>query len=201
MKRIQNVFFIAALLAGFFLIMHLGARANEAQEQADPNPSFARTVSFSPDNDLLQAKDLDVESGAAYTVDGATAIRATMRISIPYGFETPLPVLADGRDVIASGHGGCTADEQVTIAVTITQSASGAAATGETVQTCTGELQTWSAMVTVDTTSSFASGAAEACGLATTSSGGYVTDSFDWCRDVELLRLERQIFVPVIWKP
>jgi hypothetical protein len=128
-------------------------------------------------------------------------IRATLRISIPYGFDTPLPVLAEGRDVIASGHGGCTADEQVTVAVTITQSTSGAIATGQTQQTCTGELQTWSVRVTANTTATLATAPGEACGLASTREGGYVTDTYDWCKDVDLLRLDQRVFLPVNISP
>ena len=58
----------------------------------------------------------------------------------------PLPIQAAGRLVVASRHGGCTADEQVTVAITITQSTSGAIATGETGQTCTGKLQNWTSV-------------------------------------------------------
>ena len=72
-------------------------------------------------------------------------------------------------------------------AVTVNQSATTAQATGETGQTCTGELQTWSLTVMADTVSSFAAGPAQACGLAVTSQGGYETDRFDWCRDVDLV--------------
>ncbi|MGD8791063.1 MAG: hypothetical protein PVF47_00815 [Anaerolineae bacterium] len=132
--------------------------------------------------------------------EDAPAINATRRISIPYGFESLLPVLEDGRAVLAGGHGGCTEDQQVTIAITITQSISTAVATGTTEQTCTGELQIWRMRAMADTTSSFADGPAEACGLATTRDAGYVTDTYDWCVDVDLIRLDHQIYLPLTAK-
>jgi hypothetical protein len=201
MQRIKIVSVMAMLIAGFFFLKHLNAHANAPQEHENPQQSYARARSLSSGPQRPQSTDLDAAADAADVVDRAPEIQATRRISIPFGFQTPLPVLADGRDVLASGHGGCTAEEQVTIAITITQSTSGAVATGEKVQTCTGELQLWDAAVSSDTTSSFTNGAAEACGLATTRNGGYVTDTFDWCRDVDLLRLEQRIFLPSILKP
>jgi hypothetical protein len=173
-----NALFIVALMAGFLLVLCLNAPAAVARAQAPQPPDPA-------------------DPGGAYGADGGTGIQATTRISIPFGFQTPLPALHAGRDVLASGHGGCTADELVTVVVTVTQSSSGAVATGEHQWTCTGELQTWSLLVAANTSASFSSAAGQACGLATTRSGGYVTDSFDWCKDVDLLRLDQQLYLPV----
>jgi hypothetical protein len=83
----------------------------------------------------------------------------------------------------------------------VTQSATTAQATGETGQTCTGELQTWSLTVMADTVSSFAAGPAQACGLAVTSQGGYETDRFEWCRDIDLVTFDYQIYLPLVLGP
>lgn len=131
----------------------------------------------------------------------APSLRPSLRISIPYGFDTPLPVINGGGEVVASGHGGCTDGQQVTIAVTVTQTTSGAVATGEKVQDCTGEEQNWSAIATVDTVDLLAAGTAEACGLATTRDNGSVTDTFDWCVDVDLVEADISTYLPIIMKP
>jgi hypothetical protein len=73
-------------------------------------------------------------------------------------------------------------------------------ATGEKVQDCTGELQTWSALTTAATSDLFVNGAAEACGFATTREGEYVTDTFTWCKDVDLIALNEQTYLPIIAK-
>jgi hypothetical protein len=115
-------------------------------------------------------------------------IQATYRISIPYGIASPLPLSSDGQNVVVTGHGSCTAGEQVTVVVTVTQSTTGASGTGQVQQTCAGEsqLQYWTAIVTADTSASFEAGSAHAFGLATTRSDGDVTDSFEWDRDLTL---------------
>lgn len=127
-------------------------------------------------------------------------MRSSLRISIPYGFDTPLPILNGGSEVIASGHGGCTDGQQVTVAITITQAASSAVATGEKVQNCNGMLQTWSAVTTATTSDLFVNGAAEACGFATTRDGTYITDTFNWCKDVNLVELNEQTYLPIAIK-
>jgi hypothetical protein len=134
-------------------------------------------------------------------LDSAQEIRATNLISIPYGFDSPLPLLMGGREVVASGHGGCTADEQFTVAITITQSTSGAVATGQMEDTCTGKLQDWSGLTTAESTSSLTADAAEACGRATTRADGYVTDTYEWCLGVDLNLLDHQLYFPTILNP
>lgn len=196
MKHLQTIIVIVTLIAGVFIPKPLNAQANAPPISVNFQRTFARVV-FIP---LRYHAYANPQSLSLRTIDEAPLIRATRRISIPFGFETPLPVLSEGRDVVASGHGGCTADEQVTVAITITQSASGAVATGELAQTCSGELQTWYFRVTADTPDSFTNAAAEACGLATTRDGGYVTGTFDWCKDVELVLLEPRLYLPMILK-
>jgi hypothetical protein len=129
------------------------------------------------------------------------AIQPRLFISIPFGINPTLPVLDTGQEVMVSGHGGCTQDELVTVVLTVTQSTSGAVATGQKELTCTGEPQTWSAPVTAESTTSFATNPAEACGTATTYDGIYQTDTFDWCRDVDLIRMDHSDYLPMIVKP
>ena len=128
----------------------------------------------------------------------APALRATRRISIPYGYQTPLPIMNAGHEVVASGHGGCTVGQQATVAITITQSMNNAIATGEDVHMCTGQLHLWNATVTADSASLFTNGDAEACGFATTrDSSGEVTDTYKWCRDVVLVSVEPELYLPL----
>ncbi len=178
-------------MAGFSFVQYSTLKANDTHKRASSHQSFAKTI-------FLHSTGADVETRAMNTAITAPAIRATHLISIPYGFQTPLPILDSGREVKASGHGGCTAGEQVTVAITITQSTSGAIATGENEHTCTGQLQTWSSVVTADTPSDFVDGAGEACGFATSRDGSDVTDTYKWCRDVVLATLNEQIYLPMV---
>lgn len=130
--------------------------------------------------------------------DNGTLIRSTRRISIPYGFDSPLPLDLAEQRIRASGEGACTAGEDVTIAVTITQAATGATAVGETVASCTGQVQRWSAIAAVQSGAAIAPGTAEACGVATTRQEGEVTDTFEWCRDVAL---HVRVYLPVVIRP
>jgi hypothetical protein len=128
------------------------------------------------------------------TSDSEPALRAPERISIPYGFADHLP-LAAGTIVTASGHGGCTEGEVVTIDVTITQTIGGPAATGQTEQTCTGELQTWDVVATAAPGAGLVDGPATACGLATTRDQyGAETDTYAWCKAVTL---NWQLYLPL----
>ena len=162
----------------------------------------ARTVeNHNQEETILQSDPIKPLSEIEANEINAPPLRASLRISIPYGFDSPRPVINSGREVAASGHGGCTAGEQVTVAVTLTQTISGAEATGETMQVCTGEEQNWSAIATVHTISSLTAGMAEACGLATTRDNGSVTDTFDWCVDVDLVEADVSTYLPIIMKP
>lgn len=162
------------VLAGFLFLRVAAAQAEMASNQAE-------TLRELHENNL--------------------SIHSTQRISIPYGFDTPLPVIDAGRKVVVSGHGGCTAGEQVTVAITVTQASGGAVATGQKEQVCSGELQTWSGIATAVSSSSFANGPAESCGLATTRDNGYVTDTFAWCKDVDLVALTQEIYLPAVLHP
>lgn len=126
------------------------------------------------------------------------SIRATRRISVPFGFNRPLPLMAADFEVQTSGPGGCTAGEDATVAITITQSMSGVYGLGNWSGVCTGQLQIWNTVVTVQTTVPFLPGDALACGFATTKKGGIVTDTFEWCKQVTL---GQELFLPQISKP
>lgn len=199
MKYMLSVLLIAALFAGFFLIVSRSAGMAAAPERIEPQvSSFLSVASKSPQIRLPQSAS---GSLSGHIPGDPFLIQPTLRISIPYGINTPLPVLNAGQDVIVSGHGGCTQDQQVTIALTVTQSTSGALATGQGEQTCTGVFQTWSTLVTSVTTDTFVADPAQACGLATTYDGIYPTDTYDWCRDVDLIRLDHRDYLPMIVKP
>jgi hypothetical protein len=137
-------------------------------------------------------------TGSAIAEDDGPIIQFTELISIPFGFDATLPLMDGGAAVLASGPGACTAGEEISIAITLTQSLGGASATGQWSGTCTGVDQGWKEPVTVASGPLFISGDAEACGHATTRDDGSVTDAMNWCDDVSLMWT---VFLPVIQKP
>jgi hypothetical protein len=127
-------------------------------------------------------------------------IRAPRRISIPFGIAPILPLVNEGRDVVVSGHGGCSAGEMVTIAISITQHGTGAVATGEIVEPCTGVEQQWQLTAAAIISPSFVAGPADACGTATTRLDDEVTDAESWCRaePALLVELNHHLYLPLI---
>lgn len=196
MKVIKLVFVIAFSVIGLLLVKQADTQANDLTKRFNPHEQLKP----------VQAAYLADE---ANMVKDAPALRTTRRISIPYGFRPALPILAAGSQVETTGHGGCTAGEQVTVAITITQPASGAVATGENEHTCTGQLQIWRSVLTADTPTPFEEEAAEACGLATSRDGADITDTYAWCRDVVLVVFDHHLYLPLsvqgeaepIWSP
>jgi hypothetical protein len=176
MSRITSVVLILSLMlvAGFFLGMeargetsqsHLLAKAFQPEDNSRLTNSVAHLNEQSDSGDWPQ-------------------IRATDRISIPFGIEPTLPLGNAGHIVQVRGHGGCTANELVTVQITLTHSTDYTVATGQKAELCSGDLQHWNLIAS--TATPLRSGAAEACGLATTRAGNNVTDTYEWCREVEL---------------
>jgi len=105
---------------------------------------------------------------------------------------TPTVALADfapagslqgnGHQVRVSGHIQCAAGALVRLRVTLTQTASGATGAGETVFTCAGPLQTWSALVVAPGRVPFQAGGVQACGGVTDPRGRVAGTVFQWCR-------------------
>jgi hypothetical protein len=128
------------------------------------------------------------------------AIRAPRRISIPFGIAPILPIVNEGRDVVVAGHGGCSAGEMVTIAISITQHGTGAVATGEIVEPCTGVEQQWQLTAAAIISPSFVAGPADACGTATTRLGDEITDAESWCRaePALLVELDLHLYLPLV---
>lgn len=131
--------------------------------------------------------------------DGGRSVRATERISIPYGFDATLPLTDDGGSVVASGLGACTDGQSITISFTVTQSSTGATATGVWNGDCTGDVQTWTGEGATATPSpNLAGGTATACAFAETSDEEGVTDAQEWCDPVIV---GEAVLMPVIQKP
>lgn len=126
----------------------------------------------------------------------APAIRPSLRISIPFGFASILPLRAGGQEVLVSGHGSCTAGETFTVAVTVTHAATGYAAQGDVAEACAGEdtLQSWELTATADG-AALPRGAAEICGFVRAWDGDAVTGEQTWCVDV---RLGDYAFLPMV---
>ena len=153
------------------------------------------TISLASAQFDVQAQRVNSDGARSGMTEGALqsdgdgpAIQNTERISIPFGITDTLPLRDNGQSVVVIGHGSCTAGETVAVAITVTQSATGASATGQTVQSCAGEetLQVWSLIATTGGYP-LQAGQAEVCGLATSYAGDVATDTFAWCRpDVTL---------------
>jgi len=151
---------------------------------------------------LGQASAIDGGMAANQTGqdNGRQGIRATERISIPYGFDLALPPTNDGNIITASGKGACTAGDDITIAFTVTQSSSEASASGIWNGTCTGDVQTWTKAVTTATPSpNFMIGEGEACAFAETHDGDSVTATQEWCD--RILVATDISFLPNIQRP
>jgi hypothetical protein len=91
-----------------------------------------------------------------------------LRISIPFGFQTPLMLRDVGQRVRVAGHGACTAGEPATIQVTVTQTSTAAVATGQTQEECTGDRQTWGVDASIAAGATFVADPAQACGAVVT---------------------------------
>lgn len=150
-----------------------------------------------PLGEVLNKQENSLPPSNRTTTSESFEIRSTRRISIPYGFDAMLPILPGGAELLASGHGACTADQQVTLAITVTQPSSSAQATAETQQLCSGQLQNWRVTVAPVGPYLFSEGAAEACGFATTRDAGNITDTYEWCRDVALVVVTPRVYVPM----
>jgi hypothetical protein len=175
------------LLAGMGTAIRAGEFSDRDRRRRASQPRFFRTW---PASGLLFSGFHEGQSQQVSRPTLAAAIQeiqSTRRISIPYGFTTPMRLNAEGEVTGVAGHGGCTKGEQVTIAVTLTQTSTTALATGQTQQVCSGELQAWGATVAPVPGAAFAADPAEACGKAVTHDGETITDDFVWCRDVDLV--------------
>ena len=179
MKILYSTFIAVVLIAGALFIETVLARA---QPKSHNHPE--RSISHS-----LPLAHLSSQRAASLAVndeaDGQIEIQATRRISIPFGIAPTLLLYDDGEKVLVNGHGGCTAGETVSVVITVTQT-TGTSAVGQTDEICTGLLQQWHLTAAVTAGAELEATEAEACGVAVTHLDGYVTDSFEWCRDVEL---------------
>lgn len=197
MQLRKGVLTVVLLLAAVFFIVDLPqAQANQISQPASLQQSLAKEIT-SPEQQALQAIGPHNINTTSPSI-GALSLLPTRRISIPFGFRDVLLTMDAGNAVVTGGHGGCTEDQIVTVAVTITQSTSSAIATGETQQTCSGELQQWTFTVTTDTTDYFVNAPGEACGFATTRENGTVTDTYEWCKDIELAAVTSQLYLPAL---
>jgi hypothetical protein len=62
---------------------------------------------------------------------------------------------------------------------------------------CTGFLQTWSAVADTQSVSALNDGPAWVRGLGASRDDGEVTDTFQWCRDVDIVKVEPRSDLPL----
>ncbi len=142
-------------------------------------------------------KDPAVPQKQTVAESGMPVIQSSRRISIPFGFASPLPLLDNGQAVQVMGHGSCTLGQTFTVAVTVTHTASGASAHGNLVdEPCAGEanLQIWQLTATADSYP-LTMGPGETCGLVQTFDGKTVTGEQNWCVDI---LLGDYVYLPVV---
>ena len=190
MKILYSPTIIAVLIAGALFIETAVARVLPESHDYSERSSF-HPLSL-PHLSSQKTAGLAVSDGA----DDQIEIQATRRISIPFGIAPTLFLYNDGEEVLVNGHGGCTANETVSVVITVTQT-TGSSAVGQTDEICTGLLQRWHLTATVMAGAELEATEAEACGIAVTHLDGLVTDSFEWCRDVILAR--PHYYLPLIF--
>lgn len=191
MNHLYSAAIVVTLLATFIL----GGKTEGTIGEGRVRTGAGKLDIASPSTDRRQAHP--AAQGQPAGDDGDRDIRATELFSIPFGFASTLPLSIDGKNVYAIGHGGCTEGEGVTVAVTVTQSATGAVATGQWQGTCTGGLQRWIADAAIVGEDAFEAGTADVCGLATTRSDGEVTATDEWCPE-DGVTLTWRAYVPAI---
>jgi hypothetical protein len=109
------------------------------------------------------------------------------RAIITPDIDANLVLSADGRDILATGHVGCTEGETYLIEVRITQRATGAMSSCMTQGKCTGDLQKFQAATHARGPARFELGEALACGLIRTRLEDTFTDAWQWCDKVTLV--------------
>jgi hypothetical protein len=127
MKR-AAVAFVAVTLAAFMVLATNSLVQAQGNRQAQEEVTARSGAAFGGRAQV-----------ASYSDGHMPDVQATERISIPYGIAPTLGLRDNGQGVVVNGHGSCTAGETVTVAISVTQSATGAVATGQTEQDCTGE--------------------------------------------------------------
>lgn len=145
----------------------------------------------------------EIAGGDAAAQDGSGGeepiIQAGERISIPFGFNGALRLTDDNGSVVATGEGGCTADNEITIVFTVTQATSAQSIGGVWNGICTGQRQTWTNTPAATPSPNFVAGPAEACAFAETRDEEGVTDTQAWCDPV--LLTSDYVYLPLILKP
>ena len=190
MFTIFTIFLMATLLLGVTFLTLTNTVAAQATIGSAENAGS--TEALSPGRNALQLTTVGEQPDEPHRPQ----MRNSRLISIPYGFDGPLPLNDSGRSVQVSGHGGCTKDQEVSVTVTITQATIGAVASTVLTQTCTGLEQNWHALASTETVTPLGAGMAEACGLATTPADLPADDAtFEWCVE---LNLNWQNYLPLI---
>jgi hypothetical protein len=191
MKKGQCVTLIIGFATVLLAAMGIAVRASESsdtdRQKKAPQSGLPRARRASPSLSSVLHEGQSQPVSRQTLAAAGQEIQLTRRISIPYGFSTPVNLSAEGKIIGVAGHGGCTEGQQVTIAVTLTQTSTAALATGETQQVCSGDLQSWDARVMAAADVAFVAEPAQACGIAVTHAGEIATDRFEWCRDVDLV--------------
>lgn len=94
--------------------------------------------------------------------------------------------LADEEHLLVTGPIRCTAGEVLELQVRVSQRQNTPLAQGRARLICTGAQQPFAVRAELRGYGDFRPGAITACALATTRSGGRITDTHQWCRDVTL---------------
>lgn len=115
-------------------------------------------------------------------------IVARRLISIPFGIDSSLNLLADGQIVQVGGHGNCgETGQSYKLRVEVTQGSTHARASGATQSACEPDADfNWSTPAFAIPAFDFEPGPAEACGMVIVYSPYSGASVGQWCKQVEL---------------
>src|SRR6266571_2445732 len=96
-------------------------------------------------------------------------------------------VSGNGLHVVLTGPIACTEGERVSLRVTVAQRETGALAEGVALFACTGVLQHWKVLASIQGNETFQPGPATAVAIGRSSAGAKTTDSHPWLVNITLV--------------
>ena len=171
---------VALTLAALALMSLVGAVVNLSNHETDQV-----RLPAGPDEGWIASG----QEGGLRAISYPPARVSARRIITDPGINSPLVLTQNGREVLVTGHFGCTRGDDYEIQTAVTQSSTGALSRGRTQGRCSGRTEQFEAATWVYDEALFEAGTAQACAMIITRTRNRVTDVLQWCRkeDVNLL--------------
>lgn len=127
-------------------------------------------------------------SGQDFAVQQPETIVARRMISIPFGIDSSLNLMGDGRIVQVSGHGNCgDSGQSFKLRVNVTQGSTHARASGSIQSDCNPDTDFhWNTNAFAVPAFEFQPGPADACGMVIVYSPSSGARVGKWCKQVDL---------------